>query len=545
MTNGKETAHLLSPNDFGKLKPYCSDRSIAYLKDSLRRLEQGQPPTPSFPLYGKRDASLVSDVLNVLGKLGIPDWLYEYEQSRVTKFGPQGGIPKWADLLDNFLLYKTALKSVRYIDTEILNTMIGEYRHLKCLELGASETLAHLKKTDKVETRAAGWSEFQLKKTDPLAQKIALQYVQSGDWKSGYGYVFSRFNKQKNRIFMPMPYSSMILQAKWFIPFLGNIQKDLLLTGRRSSYTFWADKVGFEKCFQIMEEELNDARITDDEYIVYFSNDFEKMDTRTGTSQYESFFLPILKAAFGNDRMREAMLFTTTAPIISPSGTMEGDHGTASGAEVTNGGETVCNDYFQRRLDKLLRQHISQYRLVSRRGNGDDSINIYFVKKSCPFPQFEQALRDSLEQVCEETGFDAQTEKLEISTTFGKYCQNVCQYNPTKRELFWTYPIVLTLNSITNPEHQYAKRDWDKDYRDLDIVQKIDNTYRHPAYHEFVDWVNGGLKYPLMGSSEPETARIISKYEKYRSLQSLGERYNRQDWIITSSPTLKYLLSKR
>lgn len=546
MTNGKETARkVLAPNDFGKLKPYCSDASIAYLKQSLRRLEDGQPPTPSFPLYGKRDSSLVTDALEIIGNSDSPDWLKEYEKSRVTKFGPQGGIPAWNVLEDNFLLYKTALKQVRYVDEDIIRQMQTEYKNLRCQELGADETLGHLKKTDKVETRAAGWSEFQLKKTDPKAQTIALQFVKNGDWRHGYGYVFSRFNKQKNRIFMPMPYSSMILQAKWFIPFLGNIQKDLLLNERRSSYTFWADKIGFEKCFEIMEAELDDAHLQSDEYIVYFSNDFEKMDTRTGTSQYESFFLPMLQAAFRNNKMREAMLFTTTAPIISPSGTMEGDHGTASGAEVTNGGETVCNDYFQRRLDKVLQQSGIPYRLVVRRGNGDDSINIYFVKKSCPFPKFEQALRDALDQVCSETGYDAQTEKLDISIEFGKYCQNVFTYEATKRKLYWTYPLILVLNSIVNPEHQYSKRDWDKDYRDLDIIQKLDNAYHHNAYVPFVEWLRGGLKYPLLGSSEPETARILSKYEKYRSLQSLGERYNRQDWNITSSPTVKYILANR
>jgi hypothetical protein len=337
----------------------------------------------------------------------------------------------------------------------------------------------------------------------------------------------------------------MILQAKWFIPFLGNIQKDLLLNEKRSSYTFWADKVGFEKCFEIMESELNDAKLADDEYIVYFSNDFEKMDTRTGTSQYESFFIPMMQAAFRNDKMRDAMIFTTTAPIISPSGTMIGDHGTASGAEVTNGGETVCNDYFQRRLLKLLKEEVPAARGLSRRGNGDDSIIVFAVNKSCPFTDFEQALREVLEQVCSETGFDAQTEKLDISTEFGKYCQNVLQYDREKGKLFWAYPITLVLNSIVNPEKEYTPSQWDKDYRDIDIVQKLDNARNHPLFHDFIEWVMKGMKYPLLGSNEAETQRILSKYDSYRALQSLSERYNRQDYHISDSPTVQYVLSHR
>lgn len=539
------TTTILAPNDFGKLRPWCSNASIDYLKESLKRLERGTPPTPSFPLYGKRDSSLVADVRSIVEKSSSPDWLKEYEQSREVKFGPQGGTPKWDVLKDNFLLYKTALKPVSFVDAEILAEMKREYSALRASMLGVSASLDHLKKTDKIETRAAGWSTFNLKKTDIAAQQEALRYAKDGSWIHGYGYVFSRFNKQKNRIFMPMPYSSMIKQAQWFVPFLGGIQSDLLLKRKASSFTFWSDKIGFDNCFDIMESELQSSQLHDNEYLVYFSNDFEKMDTRTGSAQYESFVTPIFGAAFHQQSqdMVNAIMFTTTAPIISPSGTMEGAHGTASGAEMTNGGETICNDYFQRRLMKVMQP--SGWRILSRRGNGDDSIMIFAVDKSCPFPEFEQNVRDALEQVCSETGFDAQTEKLEISDTYGKYCQNVLQYDPASGKLFWCYPIMLVLNSIVNPEKEYTPAQWDKDYRDIDIVQKLDNAVRNPAYASFVEWIMSGMKFPLLGSNEAETNRILSKYDRYRSLQSLSERYNRQDYNISKSPTVSFVLSKR
>lgn len=540
----KGESKLLEPNNFANLKPYCSDESIAYLKQSLERLRNGNAPTPSFPLYGIRDASILDKAMPIITKSPAPDWLQAYEESRKSKFGPQGGIPKWESLLDNFLLYKEALKDVKYVDNDILNEMVREYHNLHCAQLSAAQSLDHLKRTNKIETRAAGWSEFQLKKTDPVAQQRAMEMLASSDWIHGYGYVFSRFNKQKNRIFMPMPFSSMILQAKWYIPFLGAIQTDLLQKGARSPYVFWADKIGFDKCFSIMEDECKAANIRANEYLVYFSNDFEKMDTRTGPSQYKSFFLPILHAAFGNSSMDEAIMFTTTAPIISPSGTMVGDHGTASGAEVTNGGETVPNDYFQRRQIKVMRNSMpSKWRVVSRRGNGDDSVIIFAVDRSISMASFTQVVRDALEQVSSETGFDVQTEKLEISDVYGKYCQNIFQFRDGRIE--WCYPLTLVLNSIINPEHQYSPKDWDKDYRDLDIIQKLDNASRHPNFHSFVEFVRKGMKYPLLGATEIETARILSKYERYRSLQSLGERYNRTDWNISESPTVNYILSSR
>lgn len=534
----------LVPNDFSKLKPYCSDASIAYLKNSLVSLERGRPPTPDFPLYGQRDdVKFRSDLDTLLQKSDSPTWLQEYEHTRLAKLGSQGGVPQWRDLKEDFMLYATAPKDVRYVDEAIVQEMRNEYRKLRCNALSLEDALNHLKRTDKIESRAAGWSEYQLKKTDPLAQRIALKYARDGRWKHGYAYVFSRYSKLKLRIFMPMPFSSMILQSQWFTPFMAAIQMSLLEMGSQSPYVLWADKIGFEKCFTIMESELQAAHLADDEYIVYFSNDFEKMDTRTASHQYDSFVLPCFHAAFGNTMMDEPISFTTNAPIITPSGTLTGDHGTASGAEMTNCGETLCNDYFQRRLLKVLKNKCATWRLAARRGNGDDSINIFFVKKSCALPTFKRHLQNALGEVCSETGFDAQLDKLEISDTFGKYCQNVLAFERGK--LFWTYPITLVYNSIHHPEHQYKPKDWDKDYRDLDIIQKLDNAAKHPAYVDFLEWIRAGMKYPLLGSSETETKRILSKYDSYRKLQSLGERYNRQDYKISMSPTVSYILSQR
>lgn len=541
-----QVSKLLAPNDFGKLLQHCSEESVAYLEQSLKRLEAGSPPTPSFPLYGKRDISVVEDwIKDASRKVPVPEFVLKYETKRLEKFAPQGGIPKWADVEDDFLLYKTALRDVKYVDPAVMREMKGDYSYLKCQQKGITEALDHLKRTDKVEERAAGWTTFQLKKTDPEAQRAAVAVAKSDYWDQGVGYTFTRLVKKKLRLFMPMPFSSMIMQAQYYIPFLGGIQNDILQKGTRSPSVLWADKVGFAKCFKIMEEELN-QRVKEGDRLVYYSLDFEKMDTTTGTSQYRNIFYPILDAAFGRkDAMRDKIMdITTTAPIYSPGGTMVGDHGTASGAEVTNGGETVCNDYVQRRILKILRKLLPKgWKIVVRRANGDDSVLIFVIY--CEFEVFKQALLQAVEQACNETGFRVQIDKQEISETNGFFCQHQLWYDIGKRKLNWLYPTSLILNSIINPQKQYKPADWDKDYRDLDVTEKLDNGHTHPWFTILIDYVDSGLKYPLLGKDEAETRRIISKYEKYRSLQSLGERYNRQDYHISESPTLNYVLSKR
>lgn len=543
--------------DAGKWKLPCSKEAISHLERSMKSLEAGRATTPSFKLYGKTDVSVVETFLTQVQSKGyvLPDGLMDYEMSRLAKFGPQGGYAPWADLKDDFELYFSRPSNMIYVDADIMNELCKSYAELHVRLLSATETLKVLKEDKKIETRAAGWPDFSLKKTDAIAQERAVSFARSGAWKDGMGYTFSRFNKQKKRVFMPMPYSSMIKQATYFVPFLTEIQHDLKARESQSSYLFWADKIGFESCFKIasrvVTRELNDSKF-ERPMIVYVQRDFEKMDTTTSSDQYRKLFIPVLAAAHhldsNNEDLCNSMLFTTEAPIMTPDGMRTGTHGTASGAEVTNGGETVCNHYYDRRSLKLLEALCNgsniKFKCLISLGNGDDGLSL-FVIDSENYDRFKDYLVQAFNQAAQECGFRVQADKWKIDTKFGLYCQNFLSYNDEKQTIDWMYPAVLILNSIMNPEHQYSPKDWDKDYRDLDIIVKLDNGAGLPYFKDLVDFVEKGLKYPLLGSSESETARILSKYERYRSFQTLGERFNRGDYDISNSETIKYVLSKR
>lgn len=529
---------------WNELMKLCSAESVAALRRSLASLEAGRAPTPSFKLYGKSDVSVATDFLASLRKDEFPDWMLKYEESRLEKWGPQGGHAPWKDVEEDFSLYSTRPVTVTYTSASVRKSMQRDYASLKCNMMSLSECFKYLNDEDKIQDRAAGWNTFQLKKTDASAQAEALRLARSGQWKQGCGYVFGRYNKKKKRIFMPMSYSSMLKQAQYFVPFLTGIQNDLRSKQSRSSFTFWADKIGFDNCFDIMGK-LIDQRRSDKHSttIVFIQRDFEKMDTTTASSQYEEFFLPTLDAAYHQrmSDMHDAMLFTTNAPIITPSGILTGNHGTASGAEVTNGGETVCNDYYDRRIQELLSlSYHKWYVLLTTQGNGDDGTSVYEV---ADFESFVQAYTAAANQAASECGFRTQADKWRIDREFGLYCQNMYWLEGNKCK--WAYPATLILNSICNPEHQYTPAQWDKDYRDIDIIEKLDNGRGLPYYPELVNYVCKGTKYPLLGSTEQETARILSKYDKYRSLQYQTERFNREDYNISQSPTVNLILSMR
>lgn len=553
MKDSKENiSSMFKPIDWRELERFCSPVSIRALKNSLAALDAGMPPTPSFKLYGRSDIGVVTDFLDSLAHSRYPDWMLDYEKSRLEKFGPQGGHAPWNELVEDFILYYTRPENEITVDPKLLQEMEKDYAGLTCRLLRPEDTLRYLKDTDKIKERAAGWNTFQLKKTDPYAQEVALRLSKSGLWIHGKGYVFSRYNKLKKRIFMPMPFSSMIVQARWFVDFLRQIQTDLLERVERSPYTFWAEKNGFDFCFTLMSRQLRHKASSAGMKLMYIQRDFEKMDTTTGTAQYEGIFLPILQAAHHLtskneiDTLKSAMLFTTQCPILTPSGVIPGNHGTASGAEVTNGGETICNDYYDRRvrsecerLNRELKKPI-KYVLVSTVGNGDDGSTVFLVEQE-RYDEFKTIYTKAANLAARECGFRVQARKWRISDEFGLYCQNM--YWEQNGEFKWAYPAVLILNSIINPEHEYNKKDWDKDYRDLDIAEKLYNGRGLLYFKELVIYVCNGLKYPLFGTSERETARILSKYDKYRSLQYESENFNRRDFDMNAM--VKFVLDLR
>lgn len=553
----KRNAHYVPLTERWKLSAHISDDDWDHLIRSLHGLEKEMPPTISFPLYGRTDIGVIEDFLRLYVDPDptIPQWMKDYEHGRLSKCGPQGGHKSWEELKPLFDLYQERYVEVMDIPTSTMNQIFDKYSNLHCEMLSIDESLQTLKRDKHIETRAAGCRRFALKKTDEEAQIFAVKDLKSGLYLFFFGYVFSRYNKLKLRLFMPMPFSDMINEARWYNPFLTAIQSDLREKGADSLFTFWADKLGFDECFRILGEAMSQKYSpTQNSEILYVQRDFEKMDTTTGPAQ-QKFFAQTLGKSFhygmSSQAMRElldAMMFPVTCPIATPSGMMVGPHGEASGATVTNGAETVNNDAYDITgetilSDKCNAEGIPYIRLCSA-GNGDDGLSIYLLLDKSNHDRFVQIIRDAYSEAAIKHGFIIQSSKWHISNEYGLYCQNMVWYDGCT--LHWAYPAVLILNAILNPEHQYKAKDWDPDFRDLNISEKLDNGRNLPYFHKLIDYVDNGMKYHLFRDKSSKTSsRIFSKYEKYRALQPLDERYNRRDWTPMSSPTINYLLGTK
>lgn len=522
-----------------------------HLLGSLENLDEGVPPTPSFKLYGKSDWTVVTDFLqSVSSDPDIPEWLLEYEYSREEKFGPQGGHAPWAELEEDAELYFT-----RVSDCSESAEIVDEYAALGCKMLGVKEALDTLKSENKILTRASGWRAFNLKKTNEVAQHMALNDVLDGNWRNGWAYFFSRYNKKKKRLFIPMPFSSMIGQAQYFHPMLSAIQENLRANKSASPFRFWGDKIGFGPLFHDVMEPLLQG--VNPSHLVYIMRDFEKMDTTTGPEQKGKLFIPKLAAALGiptgsgeYQRMVDFILFSNLCPIATPAGMWVGSHGEASGATVTNGGETCCNEeydnLFRKKLDRLCRENGIIVKWIGSFGNGDDGISLYELNDVADFDLFQTYVRSAAQESAEELGFIIQADKWDIHlASYGKYCQYLVDWNSFSLRAM--YPASLALNSIVNPEKQYTKAEWDKDYEDINVIMKLTPCQELPYFHKLVDYVDNGMKYRLLGRSEKATRRILSKWDKYYALRDSSLDFNRWDLSsgLQNNAVVKYLLDKR
>jgi hypothetical protein len=557
MNESNVKVHLeYQPLDREELSRFCSDKSIQALDSSMSALVRGRAPTPSFKLYGKTDQSLAIRFLDsIRAKNLIPDWMRTYEWSRLSKWGPQGGYKPWSELKELLELYYTRPEECHVKDT-VMQLLRKKYGSMHLIKMAATDTLSSLINADKIQERAAGWSTYDLKKTDRKAQVIAINYARKGLWKYGRGYVFSRFNKQKMRIFMPMPFSSMIVQAQYYLNFLAKIQQDLIVNRSRSKFLFWADKVGLNNgvMLMILQETLDRCPDIPNSTYLYVQRDFEKMDTTMGLSQYQRVVVPLIAAAYGfketslqYQELSEVMNFTVTCPIDTPDGCIPLPHGTASGAEVTNGGETLGNDAYDSEIREELiatcKQKNVRFSEVYSLGNGDDGASLFKVAID-QVELFKHIYSTIANNVAKRHGYRVQAQKWHLSTVFGLYCQYMLWIDKMNK-IHQAYPAVLILNSIVNPERQYSKSEWDKDYRDLDIIAKLDNGYGLPYFTELVDYVDKGMKFRLLGRSERETRRILSKYDRWVHLQDSSEFFNKRPFTVGSSPTIQYLLNTR
>lgn len=541
-----------------------SPEAEQHLRNSMRSLEKAQAPLPAVPLYGKEDWSVVTDFYAYAQRKGIvyPKWQLEYELSRESKFGDQGGHAAWKDLKPEVEMYVT---NVSECHAPIIPETIEKYKSLNCNLKSLQGTLANQIAEDKIQDKASGWRTFNLKKSDPKAQASAIRDARDGNWRNSWAYIFSYVKKQKNRIFIPAPFCVNILQAQYHDPLLTAIQNDLHINGANSKFSFFGDKASFKTLF----EDIMPAKRTQFNHqfsdkkgkVVYVVRDFYHMDTTQGPTQKAHHYIPKVAAAFhiragseAYDRLSEIMLYSNRFSIATPDGMItNNDKGEGSGATVTNQGEGCSNEDFdyvlnERIISKSKEEGIEVYRIDSY-GNGDDGISRYFVVNASSriLERFYRIVDEQADITCKEFGF-IKNDKWRIGTDFGIYCQYEL-YEDENGHLHNDYPASLAINAGMHMLRALPKKQWDRDYIDDRWIQILAPLYGRKDFTILVDYVDNGLKDGLLGRSREDMIRILRKYRKYRALQESSVEFNiyNSEWDDNPllNPVIQYLMEKR
>lgn len=562
MFNYPKPRVILSPisnSDWRGVSPAARE----HLENSMRSLESAKESTPAVPLYGKDDWSVVTDFYKYAQERGIvyPKWQLEYELSRESKFGRQGGRAAWEQLKPDVLMYITNVKPCRY---EQIPETIEKYKTLNCRMLSVQKTLDHQVQTGKIEDRAAGWRNFNLLKSDKKAQDDAVHDASTkAIWEKAWAYIFSYIRKQKNRIFIPAPFCINILQAQYHDPFLEAIQKDLKANKINSPFTSWGDKVSFKFLFEelmaVKSKEIKGHKV------LHVVRDFYHMDTTQGPEQKSKHYVPKLAAAFGFRpgstsyfEMQDKVLFSNRMYIATPDGMIRNRvKGEGSGATVTNNGECCCNEDYTEALHREVDKRCKtkglvagkHYRLLDSYFNGDDGIDRYVILKMTDkeLGLFMSIVQASAEYVADLFGFIV-NEKWKMSLEYGIYCQYEV-YIDEAGNFHADYPVSLALNAGMHPMREVSKSVWDSDYVDWRWESILRPLANRQDFTAVVDYVDNGLKYGLFGKTKQDFERILSKYDKYKALRDSSYQFNIWDEAMDKNPALSpviiYLAKKR
>jgi len=555
--------------DQERFHKFVEPADFEHLKRVLAVSRNAKAGVPAIKLYGTDKDEVVKKFYAEQQEKNYPFFpeQLEYELSRLSKWGEQGGRAAFADIKDEVELYVT--NPVECKCDKIPEPNLAKYQKLHLKIASSRETLNSQIKTGHVKASANSWRKFTLKKNSKEAQDDAIYVSNMLEMiLASYAYQQTYIRKQKNRIFIPIGFGINLAQAKYHDPLLHAIQDDILRHGIESEFLMFADKIGFDKLWKLMSLK---SKHLEQWRIIKVTQDFFHMDTTYGEDQKKKHYIPKIAAAF--DIKSESMAYKTLediicqsnrTPIATPDGVITNViKGEGSGATVTNQGECFGNDDYQYDTIEAIISKLQEIgitaEVIDRYVNGDDGyFRLIIVNQDMTIDnlrslkeKISDIINEQAEIKCDEYGF-IKNEKWHIGFCCdhepGYYCQYQL-YEDEDGNVIPIYPESLMFNSIEHPMHEYPKDVWNSAFTDWRISQITDHGYGQKNFEDFIDYVDDGLKYGLFGKSVDDFKRTFSQYGKYRAVRDVEQDYNvvDQEWIDdpTKSPTIKYIAKKR
>lgn len=446
------------------------------LRKALMRLETGSKPTKKSWFY--EHISPDEALKKVTAKLSAMQDLQrisEWDLSKQSKFGPQGGAAPLADRLESFNEYFEHLTRPLIVKDPIWQRAKKRViRELKLSNNGVpypAESVIQRGIGDNKFNTNSGFPLF-IKRKNPEAIKQALStYEQCEELQYpctlGSRATMGKTGKDARNIFMAS--MTVNLRGQRYQMKLQDYIRDLQLS-------FFLPWEGWDHVQKEISAQWDGA--------LKFGADYTKMDQHFnyyhGMEVYDV-IKHYFKTAYWPE-LRQIIGYVFTVPILTNLGYVAQDHAMPSGSEWTNFLETMWNYIFTFYLEE-------KYHLVfrSKMGIGDDQL--WFIDGEWD----EAAIKGLIDVVVKEfdkAGLPGNPEKQEVSMDKTGFLQRLCvsEWDGINGETraAGVYSLVRNVTSQIYPERFHNEKDWDKNMFALRCIMIAENANQHPLFKWYV-----------------------------------------------------------
>lgn len=498
----------LTPDDQLELDP--SGRAYEFMeKICSSDGSQVTPQSPDTVRYGSPERWLAwHDEFCSLNYTDRHAPLWKFNQECRAKWGYQGGIPSFANILPVITEMYSRAHEPRSFDA----TIVG-LRYIISLiddavaKFGVPQPCV----VDRYRTNAA--LPTMGKKGDYCAETV---------WMSEYRHVVpdligTRFQFQKSRLIN----QDSINNVRYVEELLARV-RNWLRKYLPAVFGSWVNPNSPGGINQLITDSIdhNDVNI---------EGDYEHMDAGYGRACAQ-LILPVYERLLDPGEFNQLASYVSevwTQPIYFGSFMLTGEHDLLSGIPITQDFETIFSAALHLGCDIVLggKRRISLF-------IGDDSLLTYPRK----YARLALEVRDLIHEESKRTGCYMHPDKTRFDTGDIRYCKRV--YYPGAPRCWrngsyimpGAYPPVRTLNTIVLPE---------RSVKPTQLVsaqlQRCDNLYGTPSWHSFVDGLYSRTRWDLPDPDYfSDTNVMIDWWDRV-----YGER-----WTPLSSVTYLYLTKR-
>ena len=496
------------------------------------QLREGKLPTPRTPLFKDLSEKQIFEEWDktlaqyALDDLNVP--LIEYDRSRMSKVGPQGGYPPLDDRMDKLKEYYTSPNNdikLDIIDMELISDirkqLFGDIKNRRPL---TPETVIDRDKTDDKLQTNSGCPDYG-KRSDPLVITNAIRDAHSRMWKRYPMILGSRAQRGSDRFIFMAPFSLNIVEKQYLY-----VLMDLIRAKKLPFFSAWEGFTDVELGFKRIE--------MFSKYKYLIQQDYKAMDKHINDISLAIVSLicaPIFQEKF-SESFQDLLSHTQNVHVmIGLDKIIEGKHGMPSGSGLTNFVESIFSYYIMRLYNKT-----NTIGNVDGSGLGDD---LTFGASSEP-NMTPDSIAQYISQQCSAYGFVLEESKQRIDEWTTVYLQRFFDKRlPNKGIVLGMYPSILALNTAINPERFHDPRKWSKEMEILRWIMILENCINLPYFRDLVLFFIKGDKYKLGLVIPGFFDTLPSTFEDSKAIKGFVPSYNQEkmDKGINEFATVKFL----